>query len=438
MPAIDNEQTYEQVHMQGHKQVHVLVITMGSAGDLFPFLRVALELQRLGRRVTVLAPLMHAPYVQTAGLAFHGLPADPAVLADPDLWHPQRGFAVIWRALRPGVAELRRYLQALPPGEPCLMLAHPLVLPEAAAWRALRPGLKIVGMYLAPSNIQTVHDPLTMGPVLIPHWVPLRVRAWLWKLAGKVVLDPVALPGINAARQALGVAPATSLLGAMKDAPDLSVALFPAWFGAPQPDWPHPFCMGDFALYDPQGELALPPQLAAFLQAGTAPLVFTHGTGNQQADAYFARALVAAQVLGRRVILLTPHRAQVPAALPSTALWLDYIPLRSLLPHVAALVHHGGIGTTAEALRAGVPQLIVALAYDQFDNGERVRRLQAGLALRAARLSTRRLVAALATLLASSTIQQACLQIKGRFASATTMDAVLASISKLISETGKN
>src|SRR6202012_1799180 len=55
-----------------------------------------------------------------------------------------------------------------------------------------------------------------------------------------------------------------------------------------------------------------------------------------------------------------------------------YVPLRALLPRCAALVHHGGIGTTAEALRAGVPQVIVPLAFDQFDNAARVRALGAG------------------------------------------------------------
>ena len=86
----------------------------------------------------------------------------------------------------------------------------------------------------------------------------------------------------------------------------------------------------------------------------------------------------AAQRLGRRAVLLTPHREQVPASLPPDMLWLPYVPLRTLLPRAAALVHHGGIGTTAEALRAGVPQVIVPLAYDQFDNAARVEALAAG------------------------------------------------------------
>ncbi|HEY8973571.1 MAG TPA: nucleotide disphospho-sugar-binding domain-containing protein, partial [Burkholderiaceae bacterium] len=89
-------------------------------------------------------------------------------------------------------------------------------------------------------------------------------------------------------------------------------------------------------------------------------------------------ALGGTRRLGRRAVVLTPHREQVPAPLPADVLWLPYVPLAALLPRAAALVHHGGIGTTAEALRAGVPQVIVPLAYDQFDNAARVAALQAG------------------------------------------------------------
>ena len=417
-------------------QVHVLVVTLGSAGDLFPFMRVARALREAGHRVTVLAPAMHEPWVRQGGLDFHPLSADPAVLADPDLWHPRRGFAVIWRALRPGMADVRRHVEALPAGEPCLMLAHPLVLPEAAAWRALRSDLTLVGAYLAPSNIQTVFDPLLLGPVAIPRWVPHRLRAWLWGRIGAMLIDPVALPDINAARKQLGVAPASGFLHAMKAAPDLSVTLFPSWFGAPRPDWPRPLCMGDFPLYDPHPQAPLAPEVAAFLAAGDPPLVFTHGTGNQQAARYFARALAVARSLGRRAILLTPHRAQVPADLPPSALWLDYVPLRSLLPHVAVLIHHGGIGTTAEALRAGTPQLIAALAFDQFDNGARVQRLGAGLSVRAAFLSERRLAGALATLLGSAELKAACKNVKLRFGGTDAFDEAVGAICTLIGQIG--
>jgi rhamnosyltransferase subunit B len=231
--------------------------------------------------------------------------------------------------------------------------------------------------------------------------VPLAARRAFWRWVGRRFIDPVALADVNAARRAHGLAPASSLMDWIAAVPDLSLTLFPDWFAPTQPDWPRPLVRGDFPLFDPNADAPLAPELTAFLQAGTPPLVFTHGTGNTQAAAYFRAARAAAQRLGRRALFLTSHRDQVPADLPPTMLWQAYVPLRALLPHAAALVHHGGIGTTAEALRAGTPQLVVPLAHDQFDNGARVTALGAGTSLPAARLNERRLVRKLAALLAA-------------------------------------
>lgn len=416
------------------RPTHFVVVTIGSAGDLFPFLALALALRERGHRVSFLAPEQHAPYVVPTGLPFTGLPADEAVLHDPDLWHPTRGFGVVWRATRPAMARIVPFVQALPADEPCVLLAHPLALPEADLCRALRPGLKIAAAYLAPQNLPTVHDPLLVGPWRVPRWVPLAARRALWRWAMRTFIDPVALADVNAARSAHGLAPATTLADAVFPVPDLSLTLFPAWFARTQPDWPQPLARGDFPLYDPNPDATLAPELQAFLQAGPAPLAFTHGTGNTQSAAYFRAAHAAVERLGRRAIFLTPHRAQLPASLPPTILWQEYVPLRRLLPHLALLAHHGGIGTTAEALRAGTPQLVVPLAHDQFDNAMRVVALGAGRSLPAARVTPRRLERVLRLLLASPAtpaVHEAARQAAARFAPQASLEGLCRALEKL-------
>ena len=154
--------------------------------------------------------------------------------------------------------------------------------------------------------------------------------------------------------------------------------------------------------------------LAAFLAAGPAPIVFTPGSANRHAQAYFACALEAARRLGRRAIFLTSHRAQVPENLPATVLWQSWLPFHALLPHVALLVHHGGIGTTAEALRAGIAQLVVPLAFDQFDNGARVRALGAGDSFLKARVKPGAMVNKLRRLLESQAVRTRCQALAAR------------------------
>jgi len=397
---------------------HVVIVAVGTAGDMYPFLRIARELIARGHRVTLLGPQPHAGGARAAGVPFHELGTEAqyrATLDHPDVWHPRRGFRVLWGGLRDSVDLLPDYLAARPADERIVLLAHPLALVGAALARTRRPGLRVVAAWLAPANLRTVHDPLTIGPLRIPAWWPLAWRRWLWRRVDAGLVDPVALPDINAAHVRYGLAPARHFIDHLQAVADAHLTLFPSWFATTPPDWPRPLVEGVFALYDPhldphlQAGL-LPPELERFLSDGNAPVIFTPGSGNRQAQRWLARAVQAAQRLGRRAVLLTPHREQVPAQLPPGVLWLPYVPLRALLPRAAALVHHGGIGTTAEALRAGVPQLIVPLAYDQFDNGARVQALGAGrvLAGGAAGARPRAAAAALRAMLASDAVRAGC------------------------------
>jgi rhamnosyltransferase subunit B len=229
-----------------------------------------------------------------------------------------------------------------------------------------------------------------------------------------------------------------SMIGHLFAVPDLSVTLFPEWFAPTQPDWPQPMYRADFPLFDPNPDAALSPELESFLAAGqgtagqgSKPLVFTPGTGNTQARAYFGHARAAVARLGRRAIFLTPHRAQLPPGLPPGILWQDYVPLRRLLPQVALLVHHGGIGTTAEALRAGTPQLVVPLAHDQFDNGARVEALGAGASLPARTLDAARMARTLHRVLGDETLARRCREIGRQFAPGQALQGLCARLEAL-------
>lgn len=392
---------------------HVLVVAIGTAGDLYPFLRIARELIGRGHRVTLLAPPVHADAVARTNVPFHALgtaDAFQAAMSHPDMWHPRRGFRVLSQSMRGKEDLLPDYVGSLPADEPVAMLAHPLALAGAALARTRRPSMRIVAAWLAPANLRSLHDPLTIGPLRIPRWMPLAWRRRFWAYADATLVDPFAVPDINAAHARYGLPPVRHFVDHMQSVADAHLTLFPNWFAPTPPDWPRPLAEGVFTLHDPQLADALTPDLEDFLAAGDAPIVLTPGSGNRQAHGWLARAVQAMQRLNRRGVLLTPHRDQVPTPLPPGMLWLPYVPLRLLLPRAAALVHHGGIGTTAEALRAGVPQVIVPLAYDQFDNAARVETLAAGAMVSggAPGAKPRALAAALRRVLASDAIRAGC------------------------------
>lgn len=222
---------------------------------------------------------------------------------------------------------------------------------------------------------------------------------------------------VNARRRALNLPEVgDSYLGHLEHAPDLVVALFPSWYGPAMPDWPQALLQDDFQLFEVAAHQdAFSPELAAFLAAGDKPLVFTAGTGNLHAAKFFTCALAAAAKLGRRAIFLSKDEAQVPAHLPATVLWQAYAPMSRLLGHAVALIHHGGIGTTAEALRAGTPQVVVPFGWDQFDNGARVASLGVGAVLQQRPLRANKLARTLDALMASQEVHVRCAQVAAKF-----------------------
>ena len=427
--------TSESPQGETRPRLHVVMAALGTSGDMYPFLALAVSLQRRGHRVTFFGPAPHERHARLAGVPFHavGTVEDyQEALADPDLWHPQRSFKLIWQGLNRCLDLLPAFVRTLPQDEPCVILSHLLAIPSAALVRPLRPDIPIVSVVLAPSNLRTSHDPLTIGPLSIPPWVPMAWRRWIWGRVDARFLDPVALPDLNAERGRRGLPPVDHFHAHMQGASDLSVALFPAWFAPAPPDWPQPLVQGDFQLYEPDAGQPMSAELTRFLSAGEPPIVFTAGTGHRHASAYFAKAVQATRRLGARAVLLSSAREQVPASLPDSVLWQPYVPFRTLLPAAAALVHHGGIGTTAEALRAGVPQLVVPFAHDQFDNGARIQALGVGRAMPASRLRAGALARVLDGLVSSPSVKAACRVVANRFAAQASNDALCQRIEALM------
>jgi rhamnosyltransferase subunit B len=397
---------------------HYLLITVGSTGDIHPFMRIAGALQAMGRKVTFITHSYYQNVVQGAGIPFVGIGTDEeflSILRNPDIWDPKKGFSALLANYSEGLKQVLEAIKSVSAQAPQVVIAHPFAAPGAVIARECGLVKSVVAAYLAPSNLRTCHDPLYIGPTSVPRWVPMSWRRALWRFVERGWIDPVAVAHLNAVRTPLGLPKVSSFLTHIAETPDLSVTLFPSWFAPVMPDWPRPLIEGDFPLFEASAQDRFTEELSAFLAAGEKPLVFTPGTGNLHAADFFDCALSAVNRLGRRAIFLTRERAQIPANLPESVLWQAYVPLSALLPHVAALVHHGGIGTTAEALRSGTPQLIAPFAWDQFDNGARIAALGVGMVIPAKRLRPRRLAKGLQDLCTSEAIRARCSLLASRF-----------------------
>ena len=129
---------------------NMLIATVGSVGDMHPFLGLCQALQRQGHAVRVLASPAHAELVRASGLDLLPLgtrASFEAVADDPALWDPRTAMAVFWRGLRNSLQALPDAAVALPADTPASLLVHPLLLPAAALARARRPGLRVVAAW---------------------------------------------------------------------------------------------------------------------------------------------------------------------------------------------------------------------------------------------------------------------------------------------------
>jgi len=357
----------------------IVITALGSGGDVFPFIALGQVLQQRGHTVALLANPHFAETVARAGLSLVPLGTEDeylAALRQPEIWHPRRGFAVIWRQLMELTPRILATLEAQ-------IIPHQTVLVGSTLSLAIRlaqerHGLPAATVHLSPNCFLSAYEfPVTSARAL-PSWMPLWARQVLLAAIDRGMLDATCARSLNGLRATLGLPPVRSVMRRWLHSPDLTLGAFPDWFAAPQPDWPASAVVTGFPRLCAPAESPLPEAVQAFLSAGSAPLVFTAGTGMTQAHAFFACALQTVTALQRRALFVTRFPETLPDALPAEVMVADHLPFDHLLPQVAVLVHHGGIGTTAAALAAGTPQLLVPFAFDQFDNAARVVRLGVG------------------------------------------------------------
>ena len=396
-----------------------LVVSIGSAGDVHPSVAVALALRDRGHAVSVVTNPYFAPLLERVGLPLMpiGTVAQfDAVTANPALWHQLRGMGVIARMVDLVTSDVYRLIEQQTAARDTVVVAHPLAFGARIAQEKL--DVPLVTLHLAPSTLWSLDQAPVPAHYLgsINSW-PQPLKQLLLAL-GDRFLDLELAPPLNRFRAELGLAPVRHIASRWWHSPQRAIGLFPEWFAAPQADWPARTALTGFPLYDERGVAPVSPGLEAFLTAaeaaGDPPVVFAPGSANRQAGRFFAAAADACRRLGRRGVLLTRYPEQLPERLPDGVRHAEYAPFSEVLPRAAALVHHGGIGTAAQALAAGRPQLVMPMAFDQPDNAARLVRLGVARMLPPARFSGARVARQLAALLGSDVVANRCAELARR------------------------
>lgn len=362
------------------RRPRVLLTTFGSLGDLYPYLSIAKTLQALGLEPVIGTSAFYRERIADLGLEFRAIRPDiPDAESLPQLMDSlmdaNRGTEnVIRRVILPALRESHADTFAAA-ADADLLVSHLLsfATPIVAEQRAI-PWVSTV---LQPLTFFSVHE--SVAPPQAPWLADLPFLGQKFWRASRSLFSRMATPWfepIRALRADLHLPEQTSdpLFGSYS--PLLTLALFSPIFARPQPDWPANTVATGFPFMQPSGG-PLAPELEEFLKQGPPPLIFTLGSSAVMTPGEFFRESIAATVrLGQRAVFLAgPRSLELRAGLPPGMFATDYAPHSALFPRGSIIVHQGGIGTTAEALRAGRPTLIVPFAHDQFDNAFRARKL---------------------------------------------------------------
>lgn len=389
----------------------------GSYGDLYPYIAIGIELQKLGHRVTLATSAGYREKVESERLAFAPVRPDVSLENREMLrffFDQKRGTERVMRAMASVICE--SYDDTLDAARDAdVIVTHPMAMAGVAV--AEKKRLPWVSSVLAPISFLSAYDPPIPAPA--PWLASLRrfgpgIMRAVWNF-GKWEARRWVQPVI-ALRQEIGLAAVSNPLFEGSHAPDLVLALFSPIFAAPQPDWPKQTRITGFPFYDGI-EKDLPAELEAFLQAGVPPVVFTLGSSAVGAAGnFYSESLQAVKQLRTRAVFLTGSHSQGLEETGADALGSDVLlwpaaPHAQLFARAAAVVHQGGVGTTAQAMRSGRPMLVVPFAHDQFDNAERVRRLGVATVIPRSRYTARTAEAMLAPLLGDNSYRQATLEV---------------------------
>ena len=369
----------------GDIDLRIVLSNIGTFGDINPLIALALELKRRGHMPVMALPAVYEPKILPLGLEFH--PVRPDI--DPGnsllvemVYDVKKGTETglrkfLFPALRQTYDDLLD--AATKPERADLLLLGELNY--AGPIVAEVTGIPWASYVLAPLSFFSAFDPpvLPMYPRLARDDKTVPGMGRVIKRLARFVSRKWPQP-IYDLRRELGLPRGANPLFDAKHSPNLVLAMFSRVLGTEQRDWPQNTLITGFCFYDSDaGNAALPENLEKFMAEGEPPVVFTLGSAAVLAAGHFYEfSARAAMKLGiRAVLLIGSDRRNRPAQkLPASICVAEYAPYSALFSRAKLVVHQGGVGTTAQCLRAGTPMLIMPYSHDQPDNARRMRRLK--------------------------------------------------------------
>jgi rhamnosyltransferase subunit B len=401
---------------------HFLLTTFGSLGDLHPYIAVGIGLRERGHQVTIATSGVYRTKVEGEGLGFHPVRPDVSVLAAaPEqmakAFHHRTGTEyVIRKMMLPYLEQSYEDLKDIA-RKADLIVGHPLAF--ATPILAEQLGKPWISVVLQPSMMLSAFDPPSISGYGYVEWLR-GFGPGFWKQFWRLSKSVVRVWGkpINQMRRRMGMPELPNPVLDDMFSPYGTQAWFSKVLAEPQPDWPVKMTVVGFAFYDKlEPGQGLSSELERFLAAGPPPVVFTLGSSAvMDAGKFYTESAEALMISGRRGVLLIggDPRNQPNTPLPEGVITAEYAPYSELFHRAAAIVHQGGAGTTAQALRAGVPMCVVPYSHDQPDYARRCVNLGVARIIRRHNYGAGKVAKELDQLLTNSTYRETAKEIAAK------------------------
>lgn len=362
--------------------MRITIFTAGSQGDIQPCVILGKGLQQAGFHVLLAAPQNFAGLIQGYGLSFHPLRGDVQQIMAGETGrkymnsgggNPIQSILAMRKMLGPIAVQMAQdVLEACRDADALITLA--VFAPFGKTIAEIR-GIPLI--LVEPTPV------LPTGDFPAPGWPIQQDLGRLHnRLSGFAMLEVIwqwYRPFVNEFRKRFGLGSLNSadFHGVLTSAPLLG-AYSPAVISRPK-DWPANVHITGYWFQDTPSNWQPSDELEAFLSQGGPPVYVGFGSMAGRNPQHFAEIVLEALAKsGQRGILATGWGGMNVLNVPGNVFVLDAAPHSWLFPRMSAVVHHGGAGTTAEGLRAGVPTVIVPFIVDQLFWGKRVRELGAG------------------------------------------------------------
>jgi sterol 3beta-glucosyltransferase len=360
--------------------MQISIVAVGSRGDVQPYLALGLGLKKAGYQVQICADRLFESLVTSTGLVFTPVTAAPVGMMQQNLSRyggPLKLMGWLERHFKPMARQFFTDLESVTRQTDAILYS---TLAFAGYHVAEKHGIPALGVYNVPiSPTHAFQSPSFPPP---PAWLPFKgtYNWWSFRFANQFFIYLIK-PVVNECRRdVLGLAPLPASFYRRLDVTRMHIVygFSPTLLPRPE-DWGEWLQVSGHWFLDDQSGWQPPEDLVRFLDSGMPPVYVGFGSMVDEQIEHATRIVLGAlRRAGQRGILLGGWGGLGTGDLPETILRLESVPHDWLFPRVAAVVHHGGAGTTATGLRYGKPSVVVPFFADQPFWGARVHQLGAG------------------------------------------------------------